>query len=122
MVWGRSAMKRRAAAFFLPLLLVLALAAPSLAGAATKTEEPAPGDVNSAEATQTAAKDPNVIKENAEHTGLIPRPAFHNEKWEFGWVEGEPEYALGMVGPKTGKVTEAWTGYQVAWEMARGYS
>ena len=27
-----------------------------------------------------------------------------------------------MVDPKTGKVTESWTGYQVAWEMARGYS
>jgi hypothetical protein len=27
-----------------------------------------------------------------------------------------------MVDPKTGKVVESWTGYQVAWEMARGYS
>jgi len=27
-----------------------------------------------------------------------------------------------MVDPKTGEVTESWTGYQVAWEMARGYS
>src|SRR6201991_1381349 len=85
MVWGRSAMKRRAAALFLPLLLVLALAAPSLAGAATKTEEPAPGDVNSAEATQAAAKDPNVAKEKGEHPALVPSPTFNNEKWEVGW-------------------------------------
>jgi hypothetical protein len=115
-------MKRRAAALLLPLLLVLVLAAPSLAGAATKTEEPAPGDVNSAEATQTAAKDPNVLKEKAEHPGLVPSPTFHNEKWEIGWFENDHEYALVMVDPKTGKVTESWTGYQVAWEMARGYS
>jgi hypothetical protein len=27
-----------------------------------------------------------------------------------------------MVDPKTGEVTESWTGYQVSWEMARGYS
>ena len=46
--------KRRLAAIALPLLLLLAVAAPSFAGAATKAEEPAPGDVNSAEATQAA--------------------------------------------------------------------
>jgi hypothetical protein len=115
-------MRRRAAALLLPLLIVLALAAPSLAGAATKTEAPPPGSVNSAEATQTAAKDPNVLKEKLEHPGLVPSPTFHNEKWEVGWFENDHEYALVMVDPKTGKVTESWTGYQVAWEMARGYS
>jgi hypothetical protein len=115
-------MRRRAAALLLPLLLALALAAPSLAGAATKTEEPPPGSVNSAEATQTAAKDPNVLKEKAEHPGLVPSPTFHNEKWEVGWFENDHEYALVMVDPKTGEATESWTGYQVAWEMARGYS
>jgi hypothetical protein len=112
----------RRAAVLLALLLALALAAPTVAGAAAKAEEPAPGDVNSAEATQAAAKDPNVLKEKAEHPGLVPSPTFHNEKWEVGWFENDHEYALVMVDPKTGKVTESWTGYQVAWEMARGYS
>ncbi len=110
------------AALFLPLLLAFVLAAPALAGAATKTEEPAPGDVNSAEATQAAVKDPNVVKEKEEHPNLVPSPNFHNEKWEVGWFEDNHEYALVMVDPETGKVTESWTGYQVAWEMARGYS
>jgi hypothetical protein len=113
---------RRVAALFLPLLLAFALAAPALAGAAAKTEEPAPGDVNSAEATQAAVKDPKVVKEKEEHPNLIPSPNFHNEKWEVGWFEDNHEYALVMVDPKTGEVTESWTGYQVAWEMARGYS
>ena len=27
-----------------------------------------------------------------------------------------------MVDPESGEVTESWTGYQVSWEMARGYS
>jgi hypothetical protein len=115
-------MRRRVAALLLPLLFVLALAAPSLAGAATKTEEPPPGSVNSAEATQAAAQDPNVLKEKAEHPGLVPSPTFHDEKWEVGWFEDDHEYALVKVDPKTGEVTESWTGYQVAWEMARGYS
>jgi hypothetical protein len=113
---------RRVAALFLPLLLAFVLAAPTLAGAATQTEEPAPGDVNSAEATQAAVKDPKVVKEKEEHPNLIPSPNFHNEKWEVGWFEDDHEYALVMVDPETGKVTESWTGYQVAWEMARGYS
>jgi hypothetical protein len=113
-------MARRAAAL-LALLLALALIAPAAAGAA-KPEEPAPGDVNSAEATQAAAHDPKVLKEKAEHPALSPSPTFNDEKWEVGWFEKDHEYALAMVDPKTGKVTESWTGYQVAWEMARGYS
>jgi hypothetical protein len=113
-------MARRAVAL-LALLLAVALLGPATAGAA-KEEHPAPGDVTSAEATQAAAKDPNVLKEKREHPNLVPSPTFKNEKWEVGWFEDEHEYALAMVDPKTGKVTESWTGYQVAWEMARGYS
>jgi hypothetical protein len=113
-------MGRRAAAL-VALLLALALLAPVAAGAAQE-EHPAPGDVNAAEATQAAAKDPNVLKEKREHPDLSPSPTFKNERWEVGWFEGDHEYALAMVDPKTGEVTESWTGYQVAWEMARGYS
>jgi hypothetical protein len=113
-------MARRAAAL-IALLLALALLAPTTAGAA-KDEKPAPGDITSAEATQAAAKDPKVAAETHVHPDLIPSPTFNNERWEVGWFEGEHEYALVMVDPKTGEVTESWTGYQVAWEMARGYS
>ena len=35
-------------------------------------------------------------------------------------VKGEPEVATGTVDDTTGVVTEAWTGPQVAWRMARG--
>jgi len=113
---------KRVAALALPLFLALALLAPSLAGAATETEAPPPGSVSSATATKTASEDPNVLKEKAEHPELAPSATFHNERWEVGWFEGDHEYALVMVDPKTGEVTESWTGYQVAWEMARGYS
>ncbi|HVW48083.1 MAG TPA: PepSY domain-containing protein [Solirubrobacterales bacterium] len=113
---------RRTAALLPALLVALVLLAPSLAGAATKAEEPAPGDVSSATATKAASQDPNVAKEKREHPGLVPSTTFHNEKWEVGWFEDNREYALVMVDPKTGEVVESWTGYQVAWEMARGYS
>jgi hypothetical protein len=114
-------MARRAAAL-IALLLALALLAPTPAAAATEKEEPPAGSITSAEATQAAARDPKVAGETHVHPDLIPSPTFNNERWEVGWFENEHEYALVMVDPKTGEVTESWTGYQVAWEMARGYS
>jgi hypothetical protein len=105
----------------LAVLLAFALIGP--AGAAASGEEtPGPNDVTATEATQAAERDPNVLKEKREHPGLIPSATLRDEKWEVGWFEDEHEYALVMVDPKTGEVTESWTGYQVAWEMARGYS
>jgi hypothetical protein len=113
-------MARRAGAL-LALLLALALLAPAGAGA-TGEEVPGPNEVTAAEATAAAAKDPNVLKEKREHPGLIPSATLRNEKWEVGWFEHDDEYALVKVDPHSGKVVESWTGYQVAWEMARGYS
>jgi hypothetical protein len=117
---GRRVTGGRVAAL-LALLVAVALLAPTAAGAA-KQEVPAATDITAAEASAAAAKDPNVLKEEREHPDLAPSPTFHDEKWEVGWFEDNHEYALVMVDPKTGKVTESWTGYQVAWEMARGYS
>ena len=37
------------------------------------------------------------------------------------WWEEAGEIATGKVGDSSGRVTEAWTGPQVAWKMARGY-
>jgi hypothetical protein len=42
--------------------------------------------------------------------------------WEVGYFAGDKEVALVLVDPLSGRVTESWTGYQVAWKMARGYS
>ncbi len=42
--------------------------------------------------------------------------------WEVGYFAGDKEVALVIVDPVTGLVRESWTGYQVAWKMARGYS
>ena len=42
--------------------------------------------------------------------------------WEVGYFAHDDEVALVLVDPATGLVRESWTGYQVAWKMARGYS
>ena len=42
--------------------------------------------------------------------------------WQVGYFGDGEELALVLVDPQSGEVTESWTGYQVAWKMARGYS
>jgi hypothetical protein len=43
--------------------------------------------------------------------------------WKIGvWSGAAGEIASGRVDDRTGKITEAWTGPQVAWAMARGQS
>ncbi|HEY2335621.1 MAG TPA: glycosyltransferase 87 family protein [Solirubrobacterales bacterium] len=86
----------------------------------------APGNasasVGAAQATRVASRDPNVVKEREENTVLTHGAAKVDGNWEVAWFAGEKEVALVVVDPKTGRVRESWTGYQVAWKMARGYS
>jgi hypothetical protein len=42
-------------------------------------------------------------------------------RWQVSWFQGNKEMAQAIVDDRFGAVTEAWTGYQVAWRMARGY-
>ncbi|HWF50933.1 MAG TPA: hypothetical protein VG294_09865 [Solirubrobacteraceae bacterium] len=46
-------------------------------------------------------------------------------QWQVSWFTGQgvksKEIAQVYVDDTTGKVTQAWTGFQVAWTMARGY-
>jgi len=57
--------------------------------------------------------------------GLVTEATFDKrlEDWKVGVSWGSAgEIALGRVDDRSGRVTEAWTGPQVAWKMARGYS
>ena len=42
--------------------------------------------------------------------------------WEVAYFAGKEETVLVIVDPAAGTVRESWTGHQVAWKMARGYS
>jgi len=94
------------------LLLLLALMLPTRAHA----------DVSAAQATRTASHDPNVAKERAENGSLTHSANEVDGNWEVAWFADGKEVALVIVDPATGDVRESWTGYQVAWKMARGYS
>jgi hypothetical protein len=102
---------RGPATFVLLLLITLALF-PAAALA----------DVNATAAARIAAVDPNVVKEREEHTVLTHSANMVDGNWEVGYFSADKEVALVIVDPQTGQVRESWTGYQVAWKMARGYS
>ncbi len=93
-------------------LLAAALLAPAPASAA---------QISAAQATRIANRDPKAIEERQKNPGLTPSATLNDGNWEVGYFAGSKEVALVVVDPLTGMVRESWTGYQVAWKMARGY-
>jgi hypothetical protein len=93
-------------------LIAAALLFPTLARA----------EVNASQATRVASHDPNVAKERTENGSLTHSASKVDGNWEVAYFAGGKEVALVIVDPATGDVRESWTGYQVAWKMARGYS
>jgi hypothetical protein len=109
------------------VLLIAAVALlPSLVPtAAAATPEPpvaTPDRITSSEAIAAADRDPKVREERREHPNLGPTAAMHEGHWEVAYFAGGNEVVLVLVDPQSGEVTESWTGYQVLWKMARGYS
>jgi Glycosyltransferase family 87 len=96
----------------LSLLVLAVLLLPATASA----------QVDASEAVRIAAHDPNVTKEHEENAVLIHAVNKADGNWEVGYFADDSQVALVIVDPRTGLVRESWTGYQVAWKMARGYS
>ncbi len=82
----------------------------------------ASGQVSEAEAIRVADRDSNAVKERRENGPLAPVANKVDGKWEVAYFAAGDEVALVIVDPGSGVVEESWTGYQVAWKMARGYS
>ena len=100
-----------------PLLLAV-IAALALAGNA----EAAESRISSDEAIAAANRDPTLREEKERHPNLGPSAAMKEGHWEVAYFEGGEELALVLVDAHNGEVLESWTGHQVAWKMARGYS
>jgi hypothetical protein len=58
-------------------------------------------------------------EENGQLTHSVSKIEGH---WEVAYFAADKEVAVVLVDPASGEVLESWTGYQVAWKMARGYS
>jgi hypothetical protein len=80
------------------------------------------GKIGSSEAIASANRDPKVREEKEEHPHLGPSATTKEGHWEVSYFEGGEQLALVLVDLHSGEVLESWTGYQVAWKMARGYS
>jgi hypothetical protein len=103
--------------FLVPLVAVaLVLLLPALATADQ-------GRVPEAQAIAAADRDSNVAKEEAENGELGSSASVNDDgKWEVAYFADGKEVALVLVDSHSGEVTESWTGDQIFWKMARGYS
>jgi hypothetical protein len=73
-------------------------------------------------AVRAANRDPKVVEERGTNGLLTHSASMVEGHWEVAYFAGGDEVALVLVDPQSGKVRESWTGYQVLWKMARGYS
>jgi hypothetical protein len=80
------------------------------------------GSISAARATAVADRDSKVVAERREHHDLSSSANIVDGHWEVAYFSGGDELALVLVDPRSAQVEESWTGYQVAWKMARGYS
>jgi hypothetical protein len=105
--------------------LALALAALLLSIPATALAE-SPGadrEISSLRATGIADHDAKVVRQRKLHPELTSSVSKVDGNWEVAYFDEEDdEVAMVIVDPGTAEVRESWTGYQVAWKMARGYS
>jgi hypothetical protein len=79
-------------------------------------------EVGEARAVRAAGRDEKVVEERAKNGELTHSASKVEGHWEVAYFSRDEEVALALVDPHDGEVTESWTGYQVLWKMARGYS
>jgi hypothetical protein len=86
-------------------------------------EAPADFEVTAREALRIARHDPVVAEQTDRYGRLTTAIQVKDDDsgWQVGYKDGDREVAQVIVDRATGDVREAWTGYQVAWPMARGY-
>jgi len=88
---------------------------------ASPTQPPRDHFLNAVQAARIAVRDSRVREELPKHDG-VTRRAFAKGpgRWQISWYAGGDEIVQAIVDEREGRAIEVWTGYQVAWEMARG--
>ena len=73
-----------------------------------------------------ANRQPKVIDTKRHHKGTYARAFLKGkDRWQISYYDprqDNKEVAQVIINDSSGQVTEAWTGFQVAWTMARGYA
>ena len=73
------------------------------------------------QAIRIARTDPKVAQTREKYGRLSATAEEKPGIWQVGFFAGGVERAQVIVDAATGEIRESWTGYQVAWQMARGY-
>jgi uncharacterized membrane protein len=96
---------------------------PTLTAVPTTQDQPPQGyRLTALQAITIGQRAPKIRDELARHPHLNPQAYTENPgRWQVSWFDGSKELAQAIVDDRSGKVVESWTGYQVAWRMARGY-
>ena len=91
----------------------------------SQDKPPAGYNLDAAQVRRIAARDPRIRAELHRHPTAIPYEYTKGPgRWQVSWFSAgrnQKELAQVYVNDASGRVTEAWTGFQVAWSMARGY-
>lgn len=99
----------------------------AISSPATLDGYPASHRLNGLAALAIARRDPRIQGALREHPTARPEVYLKGQaRWQVSWFtpgtgKARKEIAQLFIDDATGKVTEAWTGPQVAWTMARGY-
>ena len=101
--------------------LRLAAAVAALAAALALALAPAAqAQVGERQAERIADRDANVVETRRDRGQLEPTVTRDDGNWRVSYLDGDDEAVRVIVDAATGSVRESWTGYQVAWQMARG--
>jgi hypothetical protein len=88
-----------------------------------QNKPPAGYRLTAAEVERIAFADHNIRATVKNHRGAYPAEYTHGPgQWQVSWFTPKgKEIAQVFIYDPTGKIEQAWTGFQVAWSMARGY-
>ena len=78
--------------------------------------------VDASTAINRSDENPTIQRLRRRLGPLSAVPSATPDHWEVAFTQNGVPVGLTFVDPKTGDVTQAWTGAQVVWPMARGYS
>lgn len=113
-------MKR--AALLIALVVLFVPMGSEATAAAPEGPASKPDSITREEAIATADRDPKVREQRRRHPDLTETAVVEEGNWEIGYHADGEQLVLVIVDRQSGEVLESWTGYQVAWKMARGYS
>jgi Glycosyltransferase family 87 len=121
---GRARLTRRALlAFLILLLLAPATAAAQDLKLPPSQTQPPRFFKRSAHQVVRIAERADKVREARRHGQLTPTAYTHGYgRWQVSFFRDGKEVVQVQVDDPTGAITEQWSGYQVAWRMARGYS